>query len=437
MFETDQLVKIVCNTLAQVLVVIYLNFKDERRSFKTYILLFSSLLVVIFVVYNFIISPLVLFPVSLLLTTLCISIIYGLHVLESFSLSLISFFILILSDFTIQMFMMKILGIEFKNIENTQNTIIANSIFMLLTIVIIRIRQQFRKEKYEPKNNIKIFFFICVLFIVVITTLNISFYKDTVNNDPLSVLMFNLIAFLIYFIICLFLIIVYVSSSNQKNLLEQQKKEYEQLIEYTGIIEGLYENIRTQKHDFMNVLFSIKGYMDSNRIDELKDYYYNSVLKEYGGECPPNQYLSSLNLINNPGLKGILSYKLNQAVLLNIMVQVNIFSAIVISGIDTIDLCKLVGILIDNAIEASAESPHPEIHIYMESDELTTTIIIANTYLQEPNVDMIFKRGFSTKGKNRGLGLYIAKCILSHYPSVLLKTTVENALFFQEIVIPK
>ena len=63
--------------------------------------------------------------------------------------------------------------------------------------------------------------------------------------------------------------------------MEQQAKEYEQLIEYMQIIESLYQDIRNQKHDFLNVLFSLKGYIDSGRLEELKSYYYNSILKEY------------------------------------------------------------------------------------------------------------------------------------------------------------
>jgi two-component system sensor histidine kinase AgrC len=119
---------------------------------------------------------------------------------------------------------------------------------------------------------------------------------------------------------------------------------------------------------------------------------------------------------------------------MGLKVYVNIFSQIWFSGMDIIDLCKVVGILIDNAIEASFESDMKELHVGIETSDGSTSIIIANTYLNEPNMSQLFKRGVSSKGKNRGLGLCNVKNILAQYPSVFLKTTVDQNLFFQELV---
>jgi two-component system sensor histidine kinase AgrC len=180
-------------------------------------------------------------------------------------------------------------------------------------------------------------------------------------------------------------------------------------------------------------LFSLKCYIDNGKLDELSSYYYNSVLKEYR-ESPQNHILSSLNYIKQTGLKGILSYKLNQAISMGLKVYINIFSEIWFKDMDIIDLCKVAGILIDNAIEASSESLMKELHVGIETGDGSTSIIIANTYLNETNISQLFKRGVSTKGKNRGLGLCNVKNILSQYPSVFLKTTVDHNLFFQELV---
>ena len=103
---------------------------------------------------------------------------------------------------------------------------------------------------------------------------------------------------------------------------------------------------------------------------------------------------------------------------------------------DIIDLCKVVGILIDNAIEASLESEMKELHVGIETGDGSASIIIANTCINEPNVNHLFKRGVSTKGKNRGLGLCNVKNILAQYPSVFLQTTVDQNFFFQELVFP-
>ena len=120
---------------------------------------------------------------------------------------------------------------------------------------------------------------------------------------------------------------------------------------------------------------------------------------------------------------------------MKINVYVNIFTRLCsCHGYDY--LCKVVRHSHDNAIEASVESSRKELHLGIESEDDGISIFIGNSYFHEPNPNLIFKRGYSTKGKNRGLGLYNVKEILSQYPSVSLKSTVQNNTFFQEIIIP-
>ncbi len=229
----------------------------------------------------------------------------------------------------------------------------------------------------------------------------------------------------------IFLICLYIALNRHKKLLELQNKQYEQLIEYTGIIEDLYEDIRNQKHDFMNILFSIKGYVEGEQWEEFNSLY-RSFLKE-NDESAPKNFLLPLKRIHDPGVKCILGHKLNQAVTMGIMVQLYVFTPMEFQQTDPLALCRLIGILTDNAIEAAAESREKELHIVMDCDETFTSVIISNTYDVKPDITNLYKRGYSTKGAHRGVGLYNVKQILSHYPSIALKTTVENNMFFQEL----
>ncbi len=435
MFDLDQLIKVFFTALIQTLIVVYMNFKNIRRDKTRNILLFVALFAISYLANGIIDLAGIQFFFMLTADAVAIKFIYGLNILESLALIIISLFILIVGDSAILVLLFNLLKFDLTKLGNTFFIIIGNLIILLITVIIVITRQVLRGKQRKPDISIKFFFLICFVFIVIVCTLNLSFNKQAIYTDPSTIILFNLIAFAVYFMVCLFLILSYFASSKQSLLLEQQTREYEQLIEYTGIIEGLYEDIRNQKHDFLNVLFSIKGYVDTGRMDELKDYYYNSVLKAYQ-ESPVNQVLSSLNYIKQTGLKGILSYKLNQAIGLGIKVYINIFSDVAIHGMDLMDLCKVVGILMDNAIEASAESRSKELHFGIDPEEDTQSLIIANTFLEKPNLDRLFQRGSSTKGKNRGLGLYNVKKILSAYPSVSLQSSVDHDLFFQELVFP-
>ena len=231
----------------------------------------------------------------------------------------------------------------------------------------------------------------------------------------------------------IFLVCLYIALNRHKKLIELQNKQYEQLIEYTGIIEDLYEDIRNQKHDFMNILFCIKGYVEGEQWEEFNSLY-RSILKE-NDESAPKNFLSPLKRIYDPGVKCILGHKLNQAVSMGITVQLYVFTPMEFQQTDPLVLCRLIGILTDNAIEAATESREKELHIVMDCDETFTSVIISNTYDVKPDITNLYKRGYSTKGAHRGVGLYNVKHILSHYPSIALKTTVENNMFFQELTI--
>lgn len=234
-------------------------------------------------------------------------------------------------------------------------------------------------------------------------------------------------------IVSVLLVCLHVYAKKQNHLLEQQKKEHKQLMEYTSTIEALYENLREQKHDFLNVLFSMHGYVERGQIDELRSYYH-SIIDTYGGQLP-KQSFSSLNLIQNTGLKGMLCCKLNHAVSIGIDVSLSLLAPISFPNINSLDLCRVIGILLDNAIEAACESSAKELHFGTDVDAISASVIISNSYLNKPDLTQIHNRGYSTKAKNRGIGLYNVRQILAKSESVHLKTTLENNLFIQELIL--
>ncbi len=236
-------------------------------------------------------------------------------------------------------------------------------------------------------------------------------------------------------LLAVFLLFLYFTLNKRKKMLELQQTQYEQLIEYTRMMEGLYENIMNQKHDFLNVLFAIKGYVEGEQWDEFKNLYH-SIVREYESSKLEN-FLSCLNQVGHPGLKGILGYKLNHAHSLGINVVPQILTPIEIRGIDPLVLCRIIGILLDNAVEAAYESSEKELHIVMESDSLYTSIIISNTFRVMPDLSRLDKRGYSTKGEKRGIGLHNIKQMLSHTPSMTLRTSLENNMFIQELLLTK
>ena len=85
--------------------------------------------------------------------------------------------------------------------------------------------------------------------------------------------------------------------------------------------------------------------------------------------------------------------------------------------INTLDFCRILGILLDNAIEAAKECKKKEISVRFEKDHKVNRnlVIVENTY-QNLDVDIsrIFDKEYTSKSekKSHGLGLWRVKKIL-------------------------
>ncbi|MGX7111545.1 sensor histidine kinase [Gemella cuniculi] len=239
----------------------------------------------------------------------------------------------------------------------------------------------------------------------------------------------------------LFLIISNILRENLK-VSFKNKLENEKIIQQKKHIESLEENnneIRKFKHDFTNIMLSLSGYINSEEIDviALKKYFNSHVLSlKEKIDVTNSTALSHLGNIKNKPLKSLITNKILIALNYNIDIEINIENKISNVFTQEIQLTRIVGILLDNAIEACRElNTDRIIKINILRINKTIDISITNTFNNENfSIGKFQKNGFSTKGKNRGLGLSIAKEIVSKY-NLLLNTEIYNNFFTQNLTI--
>jgi len=220
-----------------------------------------------------------------------------------------------------------------------------------------------------------------------------------------------------------------------ENMLVRQI-EINKLQEYTKNIEVLNNDMRTFKHDFINIMSSLKGYFDSDDLDGVKDFFYKKLmpLSDTIGNSSVKLYL--LQNINIPELKGLLSSKILKAKVENIDIFVDIAEIIEHVDMEIIDLCRVVGVLLDNAIEAGKLCENPIVKLGVIKKNKSVLFVVINSFIGEPpKIHEIYRSGFSTKGENRGIGLATLKDILSNYYNTILDTSIENNQFIQNIEI--
>ena len=195
------------------------------------------------------------------------------------------------------------------------------------------------------------------------------------------------------------------------------------------------DNIRCFKHDFNNIMQAITGYLDVKDIDALQKYF-NCIAKE----CHHMNMVEILNyqVMENPAIYSVLINKYRKAKEMDITMNIEILISLNKFAEKTYVISRMLGILLDNALEATSECPEKTINIRFISDKNKNRdlIIIENTYVNK-NIDInkIFEKDYTTKdGKtNSGLGLWKIRDILRNDTSLELFTTKNDEMFKQQL----
>lgn len=218
---------------------------------------------------------------------------------------------------------------------------------------------------------------------------------------------------------------------------DHNAKEYSQLKDYTNIIENMYSDLRSFKHDYLNILSTLEGYIKNENIAELKNYYYRDLLPGSNEIVNKDLSISLLSHIKINPLKALLSAKINTAHSQGINVTIEIMDDIDFINMHIIDICRIIGIFMDNAIEGSLLCDNKFIHVAVIKTDDNVIFNISNSCISStPSIHKIYEKNFSTKGEGRGLGLANVKNIITRqYKNVLFNTTINNCIFTQELII--
>ena len=253
----------------------------------------------------------------------------------------------------------------------------------------------------------------------------VNFYSD---NLPLLITIFSLFTLLIYFIISFY-------SLTRTTKLELTKQDLEETKLYNKTLTILHDNMRCFKHDFNNILQAIGGYIQINDMEGLKKYY-KQILKDCNKVN--NLYVLSPDVINNPAIYSILASKYYLADSNGITISLDVFLDLNDLKMQIYEFTRILGILLDNAIEASSECNDKIINITIRNEENKhrQVLIISNTY---PNKDVdtekIYEKAYTTKPNNTGLGLWEVRKILKKNNNLNLYTTKNNEFFTQQLEI--
>ena len=356
---------------------------------------------------------------------------------------------------------------KFNILQSITAIIVPLVIFGLLNSLLLNPFLKITHQSYESGINTPIYrasylyltYFIMFLIVLILkhiktkVNLNLNFDKKT-----LSVILVNLILGILTLMIQTFMTVYYYSSvpiiftlfnfallfayffTSFYSLTKAMKldiatRDLENAESYNNSLTVLYDNVRGFKHDFDNMVNIIGGYIESNDIDGLKKYY-----KSLQKDCSSvrNVQMLNPNVINNPGIYNLIVAKYQKATNLDVTINFEFFFDFENLKMPIYEFSRILGILLDNAIEAAKECDEKIVNlIFRESrKQHVQLVIIENTYLNKDiDTKKIFEKGISGKANHTGIGLWEVNKIVMNNNNIVLKTSNDDKYFKQELQI--
>ena len=169
--------------------------------------------------------------------------------------------------------------------------------------------------------------------------------------------------------------------------------------------------------------------------------YINGILHD-NDKNKDTKWLTRLTNIPLGGLKGLIYYKINEMISKGIDVNLEVAESLNKKSLwknyseNSHDISKIIGVYIDNAIEAASLSTSKEVEIQFYLENNNIVLCLGNTFVGNIDLSKIDAEGYSTKGNNRGYGLPLAKDLLSKHSDILeSERTIIHNYYVQNLMI--
>lgn len=416
-------------------VLILMNLKIVKVTYKDILALIIGNFVIIITVLSY--KKQLAVPILLIFKILYLNHINK-EYKENILLAIMTIFIGFISDVIVSIFIFKICDVSMAElVNNLRLHIITHILVLIVTFIISRILGNIFKRVNLFKIDGKIVKVLLINLGIALIMIYIIGNVYIFSGENNVILILNLAFLIIYCLLITYISKLYINVSKKEIKYKYKDKELEQLKEYISMVEITNSDIRRFKHDYLNILSTINYYIENSDFQGFVKYFNESIIPESNNIKHKNLSFNNLKYIKIAPIKGLLSYKIGRAQELDIEVTVSVLDKIEEVSINIVDLSRILGILLDNAIEEAIMCENKAIEINIIKGNKAKVFVIANTCRSNlPPIYNMMQKGFSTKGDNRGLGLSnIQEIIYGEYENVTLNTYIEDRIFKQEFII--
>lgn len=292
-------------------------------------------------------------------------------------------------------------GFFFSNIRENSLLIILRAVSLVPCLIIYKI-SQFAMKNETNEHNITINTYLIIVFNMAFLILfiypNIVYFEHFELNLNQYILGYNV------FIILLFIIYGIVNAFQAYQMGKQAFISENQKI-YTQTLENSLDQIKGFRHEMNNIISTIAGFVELERLDLLRPYI-GDLQQRLTAQSSTN--VLNLNLREVPILYGLLIGKVNYATNMGVRFEIAIVTKeeIVFPNEVLYDLAYIMGVWLDNAIEAAAASELRQVNLLVRDDSDCYNIVVRNSFEGEVDLKKIKRKNYSTKSNHMGIGLH-------------------------------
>ncbi len=306
---------------------------------------------------------------------------------------------------------------------------ILNNIYVNAGAILVSEIPFFKKKikslcnKAYDNNYIKLVIFV----ILIIFAISLLYYNIT------AIFKLNTYYTITFLSIFIFIILSYFYI-DEKNNYQKLNNEYNILFDYTQNFENWIDDEQLYRHELKNNLSIIRDMTKNksiiNKIDEMLKF---SIIID-------DKAIEDFKNIPKGGLKGLLYYKIaiakNKKVKMIVEVSPKITNKLKkLSDKEIRNICILLGIYLDNALEAAQNSTKKIVSLEVYETNENINFVISNSYNNIISIKSMKLKGFSTKGENHGKGLYYANKLINKNKWIETDQMFLNDYFIQKILV--
>lgn len=260
------------------------------------------------------------------------------------------------------------------------------------------------------------------MLMMIYASIQIILIISDIQNITATIQAASIVIFMLIILLMGWQMQFFIKTYATQQSVKDEKMRNQQLHDYLDSVSQQYTELRQFKHDFRNIMVSMSELAKHGDQTELNEYLYELKNQKNLNQSLKKASISQLDHLKNETLQGLIVQKFFEARKKNVELNIEIEQSDFFIEKQLVDIVRIVGVLLDNAIEQAEKMSDRKVACALIKTVDTVEISVENTVKLPFDLRKIFKLGFSSKGEDRGLGLANVKELVDQNENFYLDT---------------